>query len=341
MSNPYRALNNAGNPTGLLLPKVFNDEVVKAFQMQTPMWTAMNSVANVRTVQGGETFNFTMESMDTANDPVFHVPGSEIVGRAREFIRRTITTDDILVDSIEVNKYDEIVDDIGITAGIASSLVSSIGMRMERQINVVHVNAARAGAETKNGRTIHPGGFVTPRVAADVATAYPNSSTGADRLDEDFHALARNLDLRFVPREGRTARISSYVADVLRHRPQLFINDYKAPNNYNARFITQIAGFDIMVDPNLDSLNTNIVDPKYAKYSANCTPGAGFGQPVALIACGVGLGRAPIGIAMRYGIQGHTEMFEKTNVRFFKAELNLGIGIMHPYCAASIEVRSS
>jgi hypothetical protein len=121
----------------------------------------------------------------------------------------------------------------------------------------------------------------------------------------------------------------------------LFSTDFKSVNNVNKRVVGEIAGFIVEVDPNLAALTGSVVEPGYSKYSVDCSIGAGIGQPVALISCGVQEGRAPIGVAKYSDIAGYYNMDEYTNTHFFKTEIHLGMDIMHPYCAASIEVRTS
>lgn len=341
MSVLNRFANDGANPRGLLLPQKFNDMVVKAYEMDTPMLDRLAEIANIKDCTSGESFVFRMESLNQATDAWDHEEGAEIIGRKREYVAGTVGVDKILGDAEKVGKADMRLQDIDSMAmKIAMSQIRTIRQRLERRVNALLVRAARVAGVSKNGRTIHLGGFVQSRSAVSVAAAYPDNATGADNFDADAHALAATLDARFVPREGRRMRITPYIQNILRHKVSLFSTDFKSINNVNKRVIGEIAGFIVEVDPNISAFTGNVVEPGYSKYSVDCSIGASTGQPVALISCGVQEGRAPIGVAKYSDIAGYYEMDEYTNTHFFKTEIHLGMDIMHPYCAASIEVRS-
>jgi hypothetical protein len=343
MSTPNRFLADGSNPTGLLLTQKFDEVVQKTWQMATPLMDNPGLIANTKDIANGETFRYMMESIDVPTDAVYHAPGAVIRGRQVEYVTGTIGLDPIMTDAREIDFRDARIADFDFQSGIAQSLVNTIKMNYERKFNILNLRAARATAQvSKNGRVIHNGGVIQTIVGANWEAGLPDNSTGADAFEAACHQLCETLDTRFVPRAGRVMRIAPRVERILRHKPSLWIQDYKAPNNLNSKSLMLIAGFNVVTDPNLDYLSTNIVDPDgLSKYSVNCTVATTTGRPAALVTCGVMEGKAPVGIVRAQGIRGFYTKDEFTNRHFFKADMLMGADIMHPYTAAAIEVRTA
>ena len=249
--------------------------------------------------------------------------------------------DQVLVAANETGIEDDIISDIAYRMNLANSQVQTLKQRYEGYANRLHYSAALTAAVTKNGKTIHNGGNLVRNVAASVATRYPDSSTGADNFDTDAHILAETMTNNFVPESGRIMRITPYIARILRHRTSLFSRDFTSKNTLNSRVITEIAGFLVVVDPNVAALSSNFVDPDMSKYSIDCRVAGTNGQPVALCTAGVMEGKAPIGQAVRMGITGSLDWETRTNTWFAKTQMFLGMDKMHVYTAGAIAVRST
>lgn len=341
LTNPNRYLTTGSDERSLALKKEFSNLTVQAWQMATPMFDGSLPLIASKQVGPGEPFRFIMESLVDPNDAKFHKTGTTITGTNREFVEGTITSDQVIVTANETGIEDDTISDINYRMNLANSQVQTLKQRYEGYANRLHYSAALSAAVTKNGKTIHNGGNLVRNVAATVATRYPDSTTGADNFDTDAHILAETMTNNFVPESGRIMRITPYIARILRHRTSLFSRDFTSKNTLNSRVITEIAGFMVVVDPNIAALSSNFVDPDMSKYSIDCRVAGTNGQPVALCTAGVMEGKAPIGQAVRMGVTGSLDWETRTNTWFAKTQMFLGMDKMHVYTAGAIAVRTT
>lgn len=337
-SNAVRFLQTGSDEYALALEQSFSNAVVASFRNSTMFYDGNPAVIARKTITSGFSHQFLQFGEDLP--PEEHDAGDELLGQQFEIAEGAITLDrpivkhhDIGEDQIDVSHFDTF-------APVGTSIGRSIAIEMDQRIIRAAILSARTAAATKNGLTIHSGGNRVERVAANVATAYPVSSTGAQNFRDDVATLARQMDEDAVPETGRYLCITPYIRQVLSKDTTIFSKDFGAGNpNINARTIGLLEGFQVLPTSN-HIPSTNVVTGP-TKYQGNFTASGADGQPVAVALCGAMDGRAAVGM-VQLGAMVRRMIFDTRRRTFhMHAKLFAGMGTLHPYCAGEIAVPTS
>ena len=353
-SNAQRFLAKGGVDDELALTMFYN-RVLEAFHAKTLFWNAVgpegvgadvipSQMIASEMVSQGKSWQFIQVALDDgAVDE--HVPGTELLGQQFELDEGLITIDQILVKHYDIPVDQIQLSHFNVIAPVARKLGRGLATDMDIKLLRLSLLAARAAAVTKNGMTIHNGGNSLVRTAANVATAYPVTTTGATNFIDDAYALAELMDNDNVPDEGRYLVITPYIRRVLSKAPDsLFSNDFDAGqfNKLNRRLVGLVAGFNLTFPTNHMPTTDVVTGP--AKYQGDFTAaGAGTGQPVSVALCGADEGNAAIGyVAATHPELGpiytHIGFDERRNTQFLKGQMMVGADILSPFCAGEIAV---
>jgi len=365
---PFLA-NSAGTDLTSLGLKMYWGSVVEAYRNGAYLFNTPSNVIARKTVTAGKSWQFLM--MADLPEPDDFTPGDTLAGQAYAFEEGTITADGYVVSHAMVPK-DQIhyahFDAMGM---LGASQGARLARKINKRLNITGCLAARTASASKNGLTIHNGGNRVTRggstsgsSSTSVTAAYPRSPLGASNFRSDLRLLARRMDEDQIPREGRLLIITPYMHEVMlndatyvldvgtpnnvRHsftNSTLFSEDYArgTGNDVNTRTIRVVEGFQIVQIENWSSMGGSMPDENIvtgpSKYQANFTPNSTTsGTPVALALCAGQGGVAPIGMVIFEGLEHDEEYLIRNKCYFMAASVFNGAGVLHPWCAGSIEV---
>lgn len=353
-SNAQRFLAKGGVDDELAL-EMFYGLVLEAFHAKTLFWNAIGPdgvsdeqidgrVVSSKIITAGKSWQFPIIGED--GDPEEHSPGTELLGQQFEIDEGNIT-----IDGISTKHYDVPIDQVqlahfDVLGPVAKKTGRSLATDFDKKLVITGVKAAMTAAVTKNGMTIHNGGNSVQRTAGSVAAAYPVTVTGSQQFRDDVAQLAQLMDEDNVPEEGRYLVIDPYMRRVLTKDPTIFDARYSTErsNDLNRRIIGHMEGFDLL-PPTNHLPSTNITTGR-AKYQGDFTvTGADDGQPVALALCAADEGSAPIGyVAASQPDLGPIYTYmgkdERRNTHFIKGQMLVGAGVLSPWTAGSVMVKS-
>ena len=281
----------------------------------------------------------------------YHTPGEFITGKKIKMSERVIRVDDILVAPIDVPFADLNLSHFDVLGPYAQKLARSLATDNDRKIASVALSAALDGAVSG----VYPGGnSVTREVGSSTnpfatGAAYEDTSVGSGRFRDDVAELAKLMDEDNVPEQGRYLFIPPVIRKLLRHETDVFNRDFNEASlagTMNSRAIGVLEGFQLITSNNLPGYWTTktdgryaLIDSNFAKYDFNCSlsaSGAGFARPAAIALCGASMGSAAVGMVQAQGIRTHIEDDERRNVKFMKAQMHVGYGVLAPWCAGAI-----
>lgn len=335
-SNAMRYLADSSGDFGLSL-KQYWGSCVEAFRDESILFDGSLNVIDRKSITGTNSYQFLMMS-DLPNSEE-HTPGDELLGQQFEVQDGTITVDTILASHADVPLDQMLQSHFDITAKLGPKQGKRLARDMDARLFNLAISTARSAAVTKNGLSIHNGGNRVTNSAVTVATRYPVSSTGAQNFRADAANLAQLMDEDFVPEDNRYLMITPYIRRVLGMDTTIFDVRYGqngSENNLNKRLIGEIEGFKVLVAKGRIP-STNITSYTQSKYNGNYLV-TGTGEPVALALCGAMDGSAAMGMVTLQGIRTVGMADERRNTFFLKAQMLVGAGSLHPWCAGSIEV---
>lgn len=357
--------------------KIFSGTVLEQFYVNTVFYDRAGEFIAQKQLDGGheaqwpvigddlDLFNALEDNAD-GSDPAFtdaadiaaeggltagyHNPGDFITGKKIKMSERVIRVDDILVAPIDVPFADLNLSHFDVLGPYAQKLARSLATDNDRKIAAVAYKAAT----TAGVSGVYPGGNEVERTGANDATGfdgyYADTSTGSALFRDDVAELARLMDVDNVPEEGRYLFIPPDVRKLLRHETDVFNRDYNdaaIAGTMNSRAIGVLEGFQLITSNNLPGYWTSttngrygLIDTNFAKYDFDCDLSAdGEKKPAAIALCGARQGSAAIGMVQAQGIRTHIEDDERRNVKFMKAQMHVGYGVLSPWCAGVINMK--
>ncbi len=354
--------NDSGSDLSSLLLKVYTNSIVKAAWQQPSLFAQDYGVIERRSSGPGKSWQWLLRAQ--AEAPVEYTPGEEMVGQKQVFDEVTGTVDQyervehfIGEDQIDASHFD-------IVSGLGEEHYRQFAIKYDSRIFRSIALGARASGRTKNGLTIHNGGNVVYRTAADVATAYPESPLGAQNIRADIRTLYRymrtdNLDpatFRLIPTHYIQSVLKwdgAYITGTVSNQAvaagsTLFSNDYQSDNSLNNAEINKVEGFVMLPSQNTSSdggpmpnQNFTAANEPNSKFRGTFTPSSGVGTPV-VIAVGRATGNAyPVGILERRPITPYMYYDQARRGWRIGAVAEIGVNRIHDWCCASIEVKSS
>lgn len=346
-SNPQRFLtDNGGADDRALALKMFWGIVNEAFHASTIFWDNTGNVVSYKNITEGKSWQFPVIGDDPT--PEYHTPGTELLGQAVNLTEGTVEIDDILVAHYDIPVDQITLSHFDVVAPFARKLGRSLAEDLDKKILYTGLKAARHYALSG----IHKGGNrVAAGTAGDIGTAYAATSAGAVLFRESAAYLAQLMDEDNVPEMNRMLFITPYIRRVLGNGTNIFDSDLNRtlPNDLNMRRIGLLEGFHVFVTNHMPStdLTTGIAkyqgDFTYDNTGGDTTLTEGWsttihndGRPAALALCGASEGEAAVGFVQAGGIYPFTEIDERRNTRFMKAQIMCGAGVMSPWCAGEI-----
>lgn len=379
--NYERPLLDKLNSDASMALTLFSGTVLEAFQLSSVFYDRSNSFLAVKQISGGASYQWPILGDDPA--AAYHVPGTVLNAQASqgtnarriEVGQKSVSVDEILVNSLDVAQVDMNTLHFDVLAPFATKLGRNIARVLDRKIAILAVKAAATGAE----QNIHDGGYRvcrsvgTANTNASVSTTYPLGPQGAYNFRTDLATMAQGMDQKGVPESSRYLFITPYIKTLLRFEanwtgsavsanpilPSTYSRDLSAqPNDVNARVIGQLEGFNVVVTNNLPSsdLSANSLTGEDAAvayagaagtggkyqgkwdgtYSGTAATNRAQGIPVAVALCGADTGSPAIGMVQAQGLSSYMENDERRNTKFMKAQIHCGLGIICPWSAGSI-----
>ena len=380
--NTERTLLDITNSDASMALRLFSGTVLEAFQLASVFYDRTNTFLAMKQITGGSSYQWPILGDDPASG--YHNVGTQLNLQASqgtnvrrvEVAQRSVTVDEILVNSLDVGLNDLNVLHYDVLAPFATKLARNIARVLDRKIAILAVKAAATGAQNN----IHDGGYRvcrsvgTASANASVSTTYPLGPQGAYNFRTDLATMAQGMDQKGVPDGSRYLFITPYIKTLLRFEanwtgsavsanpilPSTYSRDLSAqPNDVNARVIGQLEGFNVLVTNNLPSTDlsvnnltgedaavaytstTGTTTGKYqgkfdGTFNATAATNRAQGIPVAVALCGADTGSPAIGMVQAAGLSSYMENDERRNTKFLKAQIHCGLDILCPWSAGSI-----
>ena len=373
-----RTLNkefNASDNRGLAL-EVFSGTVLEQFYTNSVFYDRQNQFISTKVLDGGhvakwpvigddlDLFNSVLNNVDTSDGAWtdaadvapeggiasgYHTPGDFIVGRKVKMSERTIRCDDVLVAPIDIPFADLDLSHFDVLTPYAQKLARSLAMDLDRKIATVAYKAAT----TAGVAGVYPGGNEVFEEAADgteVSDYFANTAGGAQKFREKAADLAELMDRDNVPEQGRFLFISPYIRKILRHEAEIFnrdLNNAAVVGSMNDRAIGLLEGFQLIVTKNLPGDWTGTTNGRYgfidtnmSHYDFDCDLNTDAEKrPAAIALCGASSGSAAVGMVQAAGMRTVIEDDERREVKFCKARMHVGMGVLAPWCAGTINCK--
>lgn len=228
----------AGDANALFL-KVFSGEILTTFEEQN----IMKDLHMVRTIQSGKTAQFPVTGIADAK---YHTVGEDIVDASNSYLssikhaERTINIDDVLIASTFIANIDELKNHYDVRSIYAKELGKALAKRFD--IATMKTLFAAAGG--------------TSQVGGNSGTSISGATTTtAAGLVDSLYAVARSLDEKDAPDEGRFAVLTPSQYYTLLTADNVAINrDTGGVGNVATGKIAQVAGINLFKSNHLDSI---------------------------------------------------------------------------------------
>lgn len=378
--------NSDGNTRDMAMT-IFSGMVLESFQTASVFYDRAGEFMSIKQLNGAASAQWPI----IGNDPFgsYHLPGTFINEQSTQgtndkriqMYQKTITTDEYLVNGLDIPFTDMNVLHFDVIGPFATKLGRNLAKILDRKIAILATKASLAAAVSD----VYAAGMQVNRTgSATVATAYPASPSGAYNFRVDLAALAQKFDEASIPESGRYMFITPAIKTALRFEPAFYnsvsnVGAYggvtnvvgatafqAAPSNYtggssmsdiSSRVIGNLEGFQFIVTNNLPQTNLNQASltgedaavvytstdatGTGGKYQIRADGAATFPKPVAVALCSAATGSPAIGMVQATGLQTHMEDDQRRNTKFLKAQLMCGLDVLCPWSAGSITVTAS
>ena len=231
-------VNGAGDVNDLFL-KVFSGEILTTFEEKN----IMKDLHTVRTINSGKTAQFPITGVA---DAAYHTVGEDIVDGSNNYLskikhaERTINIDDVLIASTFIANIDELKNHYDVRSIYAKEL----GKALAKRFDLATMKTLFAAA---SGTSPIGGSAGTEVAGADTLTA--------SGLVDSLYAVARSLDEKDAPEEGRFAVLTPSQYYTLLTADNVAINrDTGGVGNVATGKIAQVAGINLFKSNHLDSV---------------------------------------------------------------------------------------
>lgn len=231
-------VNATGDVDSLFL-KVFSGEILTTFEEQN----VMKDLHMVRTISSGKTAQFPVTGVASA---AYHTVGEDIVDGSNGYLstikhaERTINIDDVLIASTFIANIDELKNHYDVRSIYAKELGKALAKRFD--IATMKTLFAAAGGTSEIGGN---GG-------TSVSGA---TTTTASGLVDALYAVARSLDEKDAPEDGRFAILTPSQYYTLLTADNVAINrDNGGVGNVADGSIARVAGINLFKSNHLDSI---------------------------------------------------------------------------------------
>ena len=326
-------VNGAGDVNDLFL-KVFSGEILTTFEEKN----IMKDLHTVRTINSGKTAQFPITGVA---DAAYHTVGEDIVDGSNNYLskikhaERTINIDDVLIASTFIANIDELKNHYDVRSIYAKELGKALAKRFDLA-TMKTLFAAASGTSPIGGNS------GTEVSGADTASA--------DGLVDSLYAVARSLDEKDAPEEGRFAVLTPSQYYTLLTADNVAINrDTGGVGNVATGKIAQVAGISLFKSNHLDSVIA-LGDVSSGSTSSDSTAnndvfgvsGEGYeGDFSALSGASSAKGflagtKEAIGTVKLLDLATESEYQIQRQGTLFVAKYAMGHGVLRPECAVKV-----
>ena len=323
-------VNATGDVDSLFL-KVFSGEILTTFEEQN----VMKDLHMVRTISSGKTAQFPVTGIAEAN---YHVVGEDIVDGSNGYLstikhaERTINIDDVLIASTFIANIDELKNHYDVRSIYAKELGKALAKRFDLA-TMKTLFAAAGGTSPIGGNS-----------GTEVSGA---TTTTASGLVDALYAVARSLDEKDAPDEGRFAILTPSQYYTLLTSDNVAINrDNGGVGNVAEGSIARVAGINLFKSNHLDSvigLGDASADATGDGSANNAVFGGnGYnGDFSALSGTGSAKGflagtKEAIGTVKLLDLATESEYQIQRQGTLFVAKYAMGHGVLRPECAVKV-----
>ena len=325
-------INGSGDVDSLFL-KVFSGEILTTFEEQN----VMKDLHMVRTISSGKTAQFPVTGIAEAN---YHTVGEDIVDGSNGYLstikhaERTINIDDVLIASTFIANIDELKNHYDVRSIYAKELGKALAKRFDLA-TMKTLFAAAGGTSPIGGNS-----------GTEVAGA---TTTTASGLVDALYAVARSLDEKDAPDEGRFAILTPSQYYTLLTSDNVAINrDNGGVGNVAEGSIARVAGINLYKSNHLDtviglgdasadatadgSANNDVFGADGAGYNGDFSALSGTGSAKGFLA---GTKEA-IGTVKLLDLATESEYQIQRQGTLFVAKYAMGHGVLRPECAVKV-----
>jgi len=324
---------NATGPVDDLFLKVFSGEILTTFEEQN----VMKDLHMVRTISSGKTAQFPVTGIANAS---YHTVGEDIVDGSNGYLstikhaERTINIDDVLISSTFIANIDELKNHYDVRSIYAKELGKALAKRFD--IATMKTLFAAAGGTSPIG-----GNGGTEVSGADTTTA--------SGLVDSLYAVARSLDEKDAPEDGRFAILTPSQYYTLLTADNVAINrDTGGVGNVSTGKIAQVAGINLFKSNHLDdvvalgddsavatgdgSANNDVFGASGSGYNGDFSALSGTASAKGFLA---GTKEA-IGTVKLLDLATESEYQIQRQGTLFVAKYAMGHGVLRPECAVKV-----
>tara|TARA_B110000503_G_scaffold4000_1_gene5258 strand:- start:1443 stop:2627 length:1185 start_codon:yes stop_codon:yes gene_type:complete len=204
---------------------IFSGMVLESFQTASVFYDRAGEFMSIKQLNGAASAQWPI----IGNDPFgsYHVPGTFINEQSSmgtndkriQMFQKTITTDEYLVNGLDIPFTDMNVLHFDVIGPFATKLGRNLAKILDRKIAILATKASLANAVTD----VYATGMQINRTgSATIATAYPPSPSGAYNFRVDLAALAQKFDEASIPESGRYMFITPAIKTALRFEPAFY-----------------------------------------------------------------------------------------------------------------------
>lgn len=220
---------------------LFSGEVLSTFLTKTIMRDLIRS----RTISGSTSYQFPAIGGVSAE---YHQPGQRIKGQAVDHGATTITVDDLLVSSVFVANYEEMISHFEVRSEYTRQMGDALAQAYDRKAFALALKALEDGA---TGPISEMGAGSNVQIG--------NSPTNKEFIDAVF-AIQQSLDENNIPEEDRVLITNPARYYGLIQGGEILNRDYGNVNGSQSEGeVLKVAGLPIRVSNNLSINNTNSV----------------------------------------------------------------------------------
>lgn len=314
------AINGGADKDALFL-KVFAGEVLTAFAGAN----VMLDKHQVRTISQGKSAQFPRTGTIGAS---YHVPGTEIVGKAVNHAEVVITIDDLLLSDAFIANIDEAKNHYDVRSIYTQEMGRALARQMDQHLLQVGTLAARA----TNVVTGLPGGAIIYENDGQ-APASADFETNGEHIAEALFIAAQTLDEKDVPEDDRYAYVRPAQYYALAKTTKVLNRDWGGRGVYAEGEVLKVAGIHIVKTNNLPG--ATVANGTVAAGTANRYAGD-FTNTAGLV-----MHKSAIGTVKLLDLAMESDYDIRRQGTLMVAKYAVGHGVLRPEAAVEIRAASS
>lgn len=298
---------NATGANDALFLKIFSGEVLTAFETET----MFRDKQTVRQIASGKSAQFPIVGRNSA---AYHTPGTEILGNNIPQNEIVITIDDILVSSVFVADWDDMLNHYDLKSIYATESGKAIAKAYDQIVARLGVLAARASSPL-SAEASEPGGTVL-------------TASGATPTGADYASLMVDAAVALTQKEVRLEDVDAFFRPAEYYKMASTTNvinkDWGGDGSYSKGAVYEIAGIRINKTNHLPS---TVVSTGPTKYQGDFTKTRGLV-----------MGKSAVGTLERMGLTSRADYDPRRLGTLLVSKMLTGSGILRPASALEIKV---